>query len=83
MTMANDAKFEGGMNLSIQNWHEEFDEFWSEYSKISKMYTLKGYFWSKYIMFELKKYRGVMLYGTEDYFKNDTRNLATFHRLKK
>ena len=26
-----------GMNLSIWNWHQEFDEFWSEYSKASKI----------------------------------------------
>ena len=22
------------INLSVQNWHEEFDEFWPEHSKI-------------------------------------------------
>ena len=59
-----------GMDLSVQNWHEEFDEFWPEHSKISKMCTLMGCFWPKYIMFELKKkYRGVMFDGTEDWCK--------------
>ena len=30
-----------------------------------KICTLMGFFWSKYIMFELKKYRGVTRYYTE------------------
>ena len=44
-----------GIDLSVQNWHEKFDEFWPEHSKISKICTLMGCFWPKYIMFELKK----------------------------
>ena len=49
-----------------------------------------GFFWTKYIIFELKKYKGVLLDGTEvdeifegklTYaFKNDIRNLANFHQ---
>ena len=31
MTMNDDGKFE---ELSYQNWHEEFDEFWPKHSKI-------------------------------------------------
>ena len=49
----------------FQNWHEEFDEFWLEHSKISKILHLMGCFWPKYIMFELKTYRGVIFDGTE------------------
>ena len=56
-------------DLSVQNWHEEFDELWSEHLKISKICTLMGSFWPKYIMFELKKYRGVMFGGTEYWCK--------------
>ena len=26
-----------------------------------------GFFWTKYVMFELKKYKGVMFDGTEDF----------------
>ena len=44
-----------GINLSVQNWHEEFDEFWPEHSKIWKICTLMGFFWTKYIIVELKK----------------------------
>ena len=40
------------------------------YSKlVSKICTLMGSFWRKYIMFELKKYRGVMFHGTEEWCK--------------
>ena len=42
-------------DLSIQNRHEEFDEFWPKHSKILKICTLMGCFWPKYLMFELKK----------------------------
>ena len=51
-----------------------------------------GSFWPKYIIFELKKCRGVMFDSTEDWckiwrkndlcFQNDMGNLANFHRLK-
>ena len=44
-----------------------------------KIWTLMGYFCQKYVMFELKKYKGVvswkMIYG----FKNDIKNLVIFH----
>ena len=60
------SKMWRGIDLSVQNSHEKFDEFWPEHSKISKICTLMGCFWPKYIMFELKKkYRGVMFDGTE------------------
>ena len=44
-----------GIDLSVQNWHEEFDQFWPEHLKISKICTLMDCFWPKHIMFELKK----------------------------
>ena len=30
------AKFEAEIDLSVQNWHEEFNKFWHEHLKISK-----------------------------------------------
>ena len=53
----------------FQNWHEEFDKFWPEHSKVSKMFTLMGSFWAKYILFELKKYREVIFHETEEGYK--------------
>ena len=44
-----------GVGFTVQNWPEEFDIFWPEHSKISKLCTLMSLFWTKYIMFELKK----------------------------
>ena len=56
--------------MSLQNWHEEFDKFWPELLKVSKILTLMGSFWvKKYILFELKKYRGVIFHGTEGWCK--------------
>ena len=58
-----------GIDLSFQNWHKEFDKFWPEHLKVSKIFTLMGSFWAKYILFELKKYRGVIFHGTEEGYK--------------
>ena len=58
-----------GIDLLFQNWYEEFDKFWPKHSKVSKTYTLMGPFWPKYIMFELKKYRGIMFDRTKDWCK--------------
>ena len=57
------------IDFSVQNWHEQFDKFWFKHSKISKICTLMGCLWPKYIMFDLKKYRGVMFDGTEYWCK--------------
>ena len=54
-----------GTDLLFQNWHE-FGEFWPEQSKASKVCTLMGFFWPKYKMFDLKKYRGVIFHNTEE-----------------
>ena len=56
-------------DLWFGKWHEEFGKFSPEHSKISKICTLMGCFWPKYIIFELKKYRGVMFDSTEDWCK--------------
>ena len=57
------------MDLPIQNWHEEFNKFRPEYSKVSKIYTLMGCFWPKYKLFGLRKYRGVIFDCTQDWYK--------------
>ena len=54
-------------NWLVQNWHEEFNKFWPKHSKISKICTLMGCFWPKYIMLQLRKYREVMFDGTQDW----------------
>ena len=48
------------LESSIQNWHEEFDDFSWKHLKVSKICCLMGCFWPKYIMFELIKYRAII-----------------------
>ena len=57
------------IDLSFKNWHEEFGKFWSKHLNISKVCTFIGFFWTKYIMFELKRDREVMFHDTEEWFK--------------
>ena len=52
-------------NLLFRKW-QEFGEFWSEHSKVSKICALIGPFCAKYITFDLKKYRGVVFHDTEE-----------------
>ena len=54
------------IDLSFQNLHKEFDKIWPKHLKVSKLFTLMGSYWSKYILFELKKNRGIMFYETEE-----------------
>ena len=61
MTLKNDEKSKEKL---LQNWHKEFDKFWLKNSKVSKIYTLMGSVWPKYIMFELKNYREVIFHDT-------------------
>ena len=44
-----------GVDLPVQNWHEEIDKFLPEHSKISKKLHFNAFFWTKHVMFELKK----------------------------
>ena len=55
------------IDLSFQNWHEEFDEFWTEHLKLSRIFTLIGSFWTKYITFELENYSGVIFHDNEEW----------------
>ena len=58
-----------GIDLSFQDWHKQFDKFWLEHLKVSKIFTLIGSFWAKYILLELKKYLGVIFHETEEGYK--------------
>ena len=55
--------------MSFQSWHEECNEFWPEHLKIHKIFILMDSFWAKYILFGLKKYRGVIFRDTEEICK--------------
>ena len=58
-----------GIDLSFQNWHKEYDEFWLEHLKISKISILMGCFCRKHIIFKLRKYRGIIFHDTWDWCK--------------
>ena len=68
MTMKNDAKFEEELTcrfkIDLTNW-----QFWPEHLKVSKMFTLMCSFWAKYILVELKRYRGFIFHDTEEWSK--------------
>ena len=54
-------------------------EIWrilTQASKVSEIFTLLGSFWTKYILLELKKYRGVIFYDTEEWCKIWKRKLT-------
>ena len=58
------------IDFSFQKWHEEFDTFWTEHWKVSKISTLMHSFWAKYKLIELKKYRGITFHDTKVWWKN-------------
>ena len=45
---------------------QKFGEFWPKHLKVSKICTLIGSCCAKYITFDLKKYKGVIIYDTEE-----------------
>ena len=67
MTMKNEAKFEEGLTCHCKIDMHNLTNF--VHSKVSKMCALMGSSWVKCIMFELKKYSGVMFHDTEDWCK--------------
>ena len=52
-------------NFLFQNW-QEFGDFWSENSKVSKIYTWIGPFCERYMMFNLKRYWRVIFHEIEE-----------------
>ena len=69
MTRKRNCQIWRGIGSSFQSWHKEFDGFWLENLKVSKIYTLMGCFWPKYVIFELKKYRGAIFHDTSVRYK--------------
>ena len=61
-------KIWGKTDLLFQKW-QEFGELWPEHSKVSKICTFIGSYSEKYLMFDLKKYRGVIFHDTEGWYK--------------
>ena len=51
-----------GINLLLKNWHKEFDKIWPLHLKVSKIFILMGSYWVKYILFDIKKNRGIIFH---------------------
>ena len=64
MTMKSDPKFEEKLTLVFKNDMKTLVNFHPTTRK-SKNFTLIGYFCSKYMRFQLKKYREVIFHDTE------------------
>ena len=87
MTLESDAKFKE-KPICFKKW-QEFGEFWSEHSKVSKICTLTCPFWAKFITFDLRKSKEELhFHDTEEWCKIwrktdlwfDSRNLANFQQ---
>ena len=62
VTMKNDAKFQEELTCCFNIGMRNLTNFDPSTWKSQRFAPLMGSFWSKYIMFELKIYRGVMLF---------------------
>ena len=67
--MKNDTKFEEELTCQFKIDMRILINFEPRTQKLSKIYALVGCFWSKYLLLSVKKYKGVMLDGTEDWCK--------------
>ena len=55
MTLKNDKKICRGLDFLFEKWHEEFEKFWQEHSKVLKEISLEWtLFRVKYILLDLK-----------------------------
>ena len=64
MTLKSDAKFEEKLTLGSKSEMKNLVNFYPTSQK-SENFILMGYFYPKYMRFELKKYKGVIFYATE------------------
>ena len=60
-------------DLLFQEW-QKFGYFWPEYSKVSQICALIGFYCAKYLMFDRKKYRGFIFHDNEEWCKNLKKN---------
>ena len=55
--------------VCISKWTSGIWQFSSEHLKASKIFVLMCSFWTKYILFELKRYKGIIFHETEEGYK--------------
>ena len=61
-----DVKFGEESTYGFKTDIRKFDKFWPKHSKVSKIFTLIGSFWTKYKLFEVKKRRKVIFHENEE-----------------
>ena len=89
MAMKNDTKIEEKLTCCFKIDMRNFTKFDLSTWK-SKKFVLIGSLWSRYILFELQKYSGVIFHDTEELcktwrkadfgLKKDLRNLVNFYK---
>ena len=66
MKLKRDTKFGEESTCCFKIGKRNLTKFWPEQLKVSKSFTLIGSFWAKYILFEVRKYKWVIFYETEE-----------------
>ena len=69
MKLKRDTKFGEESTRRLKIGIRNLTNFDPSTQKVSKIFILMGSFWAKYILFELKKYRGVIFHETEEGYK--------------
>ena len=69
MKLKRDAKFGEESTRRLKIGISNLTNFDPSTQKVSKIFTLMGSFWAKYISFQLKKYRGIIFHETEEEYK--------------
>ena len=69
MTLRNDKKSEEKLTCRFKIDKRNLTNFDPRTGKPENFCTLVDFFWQKYIIFELKKYRGVIFHDTEEWCK--------------
>ena len=69
MKLKRDAKFGEESTRHLKIGISNLTNFGPSTQKVSKIFILMGSFWAKYILFELKKYRGVIFHDIEEWCK--------------
>ena len=75
MTLKKDSNFEEKLIFCLKNDMKNLVNFNSSSGKSESLV----YFCRKYVMFELKKYKGIVSGKMTFGFKNDISNLVNFH----
>ena len=78
MTLKRDANFEEKLTCALKNDTRNMVNFDPTLESL-KICTLMGSFWPNYVLFEIKKYRGVICHYTEDRCKLWRKNFW-FHK---